>query len=118
MSRPRVGLFLVAGLTALVLLGTVDRAISNTGSSGRVFDAKTVEVGRPADQPVVVDGDWVVTERVAKFRDVVVAIAVESFVLPVVGGGLLVWTVAVWPGRSWRAARRGRAPPARQLLAV
>jgi hypothetical protein len=113
-------LLLVSGLIALVLLGAVGRIGSAEGSGGRFLDAKPVLGETAAFQPsVVVDRDSSVAERVAKYRDVVFAVASGLFVLAIVGGrGLIVWAAAVWPGRAWWSVRRGRAPPVLQLLDI
>ena len=70
MSRSRVALFLVAGLTALVLLGAAGRVTTDAGSGGWVLHAQPVEVGPTTlDQPaVIVDAEWSAAKPVAKYR--------------------------------------------------
>ena len=121
MSCSRVGLFLVAGLTALVLLGAAGRVTTDAGPGGWVLHAQPVEVGPTTlDQPaVIVDAEWSAAKPVAKYRDVIIAVATRLFAMPVIGvGGTIVALATVTPGRSWRAARRGRSPPRHQRLAI
>ena len=118
--RSRLRLLLFASLTALVLLGAADRVVSDAGSGGRALDAQLVlgvESGALVQPSVVVDTNWSVAERVAKYRDVIVAIVSGLFMLAVVASSrLVVRASAGSPARSWRSERRGRAPTSASSL--